>query len=353
MATGSKTEKATPKRKQDERKKGNIFLSKDIVIVSSLLGVFYTMKILFPFIFSTLKEYLLQYISFVGTKTEITETFASEVTFGLIITFFKVAMPIIMASVLISIIATISQTKLLYSTDSLKPKFSRLNPIQGFKRMFSMKSFVEVLKGIIKITILFYIMYNFIESRMILFSKTISMELSASCIILFQSIMQLVVKISIVFIAISAFDYFYQWWEYEKQIKMSKQEIKEEYKQMEGDPQIKGKIKDAQRKMAMSRMMQAVPAADVVIRNPTHYAVALKYDIEKNEAPMLIAKGQDELASRIVKVAEESDVVVIENKPLARAIFATTDINREIPMELYGTVAEVLVYVYRLKEKQI
>ena len=353
MAGGSKTEKATPKRRQDERKKGNIFLSKDVVIVASLLGAFFTLKTLSPFIYTTLKKFTLSYINFAGTKTEISQTFASEITFELVIAFFKVAMPIIMASILISIVATISQTKLLFSTDSLKPKFNRLNPIQGFKRMFSMKSFVEVIKGVIKITILFYIMYDFIEGRIIGFSRTISMDLSASCVVLFHSLMQLVIKISIAFIAISAFDYFYQWWDYEKQIKMSKQEIKEEYKQMEGDPQIKGKIKDTQRKMAMSRMMQAVPTADVIIRNPTHFAIALKYDIDKNEAPMLVAKGQDELALRIVKVAEENGVFVIENKPLARAIFATTDLNREIPMEFYGTVAEILVYVYQLRKKEI
>ena len=140
---------------------------------------------------------------------------------------------------------------------------------------------------------------------------------------------------------------------YERQIKMSKQELKEEYKQMEGDPHIKGKIKEVQRKMAMSRMMQSVSKADVVIKNPTHFAVALKYDLEKDQAPILVAKGKDELALRIIKEAEINDVFVLENKPLARAIYATTDINREIPEEFYGTIAEILVYVYKIKNKNI
>ena len=165
--------------------------------------------------------------------------------------------------------------------------------------------------------------------------------------------MKLVMKICLAFIAISVFDYFFQWWEFERQIKMSKQELKEEYKQMEGDPQIKGKIKEVQRRMAMSRMMQSVPQADVVIKNPTHFAVALKYDLQNNEAPVLVAKGQDQLALRIIKEAEAHDVFVLENKPLARAIYATTDINREIPSEFYGTIAEILVYVYKIKNKNL
>ena len=150
---------------------------------------------------------------------------------------------------------------------------------------------------------------------------------------------------------ISVFDLFYQKWEYERQIRMSKQEIKEEYKQLEGDPKVKGKIKELQRKMAMSIMMQQVPDADVVIRNPTHFAVALKYNPDKDTAPVLVAKGQDELALRIVKVAEENNVFVIENKPLARAIFAATDLNQYLPPDFYGAVAEILVHVYKLNHK--
>ena len=166
-------------------------------------------------------------------------------------------------------------------------------------------------------------------------------------------LMLMVFNISIAFAAISALDYAYQWWDYERQIKMSKHDIKEEFKQMEGNPQIKGKIKEIQRKMAMSRMMQAVPSADVVIKNPTHFAVALKYDIEKDGAPMLVAKGQDELALRIIKTAEQSNVPVIENKPLARSIFSQTQLNQEIPQEHYAEIAEILVYIYKLNKKEL
>jgi flagellar biosynthetic protein FlhB len=163
----------------------------------------------------------------------------------------------------------------------------------------------------------------------------------------------MIVQVSVVFLAIAGFDYFYQWWDYERQIKMSKQELKEEYKQTEGNPEIKGRIRNLQRERARSRMMQSVPGADVIVRNPTHYAVALRYNIEKDNAPVLVAKGQDELALRIVAVGEENGVYVLENKPLARGIYAATRVGAEIPSEYYGMVAEILVYVYRMNNKMI
>lgn len=349
---GEKTEQATPKKRQDERKKGNIFLSKDVITVTSLIGTFFTLKILLPQIIADIREYILLYFNYASTKSEISASFISDMMIGFIIIFAKVAMPLLLITILISIVATVAQTKMLFAADSLKPKFNRLNPLEGFKKMVSAKSLVEILKGLIKISILLYIMYGFIQGRIIMFAKTINMEVYTSSAFLLESIMQLVFNITIAFVAVSALDFIYQKWDYEKQIRMSKQEIKEEYKQMEGDPLIKSKIKDMQRKIAMSRMMQAVPNADVVVRNPTHFAVALRYDIKKDSAPILVAKGQDEMALRIVKIAEENNVYVLENKLLARAIFATTELNREVPAEFYGTIAEILVYIYKLNNKK-
>ena len=162
----------------------------------------------------------------------------------------------------------------------------------------------------------------------------------------------MILRIVIAFLALAAGDFLYQWWHYEKELRMSKQEIKEEYKQTEGDPQIKGKIKEMQRRRAQSRMMQQVPQADVVIRNPTHFAVALRYRPDVDNAPIVLAKGQDELALRIVAVAQGAGVAVMENVPLARALYAQTELNQEIPQELYGAVAEVLVYIFKLDEKK-
>ena len=157
---------------------------------------------------------------------------------------------------------------------------------------------------------------------------------------------------AVAFTVLAFADYLYQWWDYERQLKMSKQEIKEEYKQLEGDPQVKGKIKEIQRRRAQQRMMQQVPGADVVIRNPTHFAVALRYKPERDDAPVVVAKGVDELAQRIAKVAEENGVAVVENVPLARALYAHADLDRQIPQEFYGPVAEVLVYVLKLDQQK-
>ena len=219
------------------------------------------------------------------------------------------------------------------------------------RQLFSLRSIIEALKGILKIGVLLFIIYQFLTGVYRVFSKYLYTDLSTACAHLFDEIFQLVIQISIAYVVLAGADIFYQWWDYERRIKMSKQEIKEEFKQMEGDPQIKGKIKETQRKMAQSRMMQQVPKADVVIRNPTHFAVALRYHPETDRAPIVLAKGQDELALRIVHTAEQNKVAVIENVSLARALYASTDLNREIPPELYNAVAEVLVYLYRMDSK--
>lgn len=353
MAGDSKTEKATPKRRQDERKKGNVLMSKDVITVVSLIGTFFALKVMFPQMLANITAFFYKALEYAQTQSEISQDMVKVLTKDTVIVFLQVVAPIVCISAFLSVVATVAQTKPLFVLDSLKPKFSRINPLEGIKKLFSVRSLFDVIKGIIKISILIAILYSFITKSLLPITRTTQMDLAPSCTVLMDLTMTLVFKICVAFVAISVLDFFFQWWEFERQIKMSKHELKEEYKQMEGDPQIKGKVKEVQRKMAMSRMMQAVPEADVVIKNPTHFAVALKYDFEKNGAPMLLAKGQDEVALRIIKTAEEHDIYVLENRPLARAIYATTDINQEIPADFYGTVAEILVYVYKLKNKKL
>ncbi len=348
---GERTEKATPKRRRDERKKGNVLQSKDIVTVFTLIGGFYALKLTFMSSYSALKGCMLKYFSYMQNKAELSQDLIREMAFDSVLVAARIIAPLMACIVFLSIAATMFQTKPLFVLDSLKPKFNRLSPLQGFKKIFSVRSIVEVLKGIIKISILFYLLYDFIGKQIIELPKLFTLEIPAACGYMFQTVFNMALRIGMAFAVISVFDFFYQRWEYERQLKMSKQEIKEEYKQLEGDPQVKGKIKELQRKMAMSRMMQQVPEADVVIRNPTHFAVALHYDPEKHVAPILLAKGQDEMALRIVRVAEENEIFIVENKPLARAIYATTDLNQQLPPEFYGAVAEILVHVYRLNHK--
>lgn len=252
------------------------------------------------------------------------------------------------AVLIISIAATMLQTQMLITAEPLKPDLNKINPIQGFKRLFSLRSVIETLKGILKIAVLLYLVYTNLMDMISVNHKYLYTDLASAITHMYDSILAMIFQIIIAFAALAAADYLYQWWEYERQLRMSKQELKEEYKQTEGDPQIKGKIKERQQQMARMRMMQQVPKADVVIKNPTHYAVALRYKPERDNAPVVLAMGQDELALRIIKVAEENQVAVVENVPLARALYANAELGREIPPEFYGAVAEVLVYIFRL-----
>lgn len=351
MPGDSKTEKASPKKRRDERKKGNVFKSQDIITIVSLIGCFYGLKYLFPLIYDVVKNCLVRYIEYIGTVNSISNEYTIWLQNQLIIDVAKGAVPLLLISVSLAILATGIQTRFIITMKNLAPKFNRMNPIEGIKKLFSGKSAVELIKNLLKITLLIVILILFMKDRVIEISRTLEMELENSIVYTLTEVIELVELVVMWFIAIAGFDLFFQWWDYERQIKMSKQEVKEEYKQMEGNPEIKAKIRDLQRQRSRNRMMQAVPEADVIIRNPTHFAVALKYDQDANSAPVVVAKGQDEVALRIVKVAEENHVHVIENKPLARAIYASTEVNQEIPPEYYGTIAEILVYVYKLNHK--
>ncbi|MEL7649247.1 MAG: flagellar biosynthesis protein FlhB [Sedimentibacter sp.] len=352
MAGEEKTEKASPKKRRDERKKGNVFQSKDVVTVGVIAISFTMLDFWVPHMYKFIRDIFTKYLSLMETTYDLGENFISmalkDVAYSLLL-----SAGIIMVSVIAaSVVLTGAQTKFLISGESIKFKFSKLNPLSGIKRMFSMRSVVEVLKNLLKISILGYLIYSTIMKRINQVPKLVSIDLMSGINFIFTSVMGIVKSVVLAFVAISAFDYLYQWWEYEKNIKMSKQEVKEEYKQMEGDPKVKGKIKEKQRAISYSRMMQQVPQADVIIRNPTHFAVAVKYNIEKDNAPVVVAKGQDNIAMKIIEKAQENNINIVENVPLARALYKNTDINREIPLEYYEPIAEILAWVYRLREKE-
>ena len=337
MAEGSKTEKATPKKRRDERKKGNVFLSQDAVAVVTLLGSF----AMFWMMSGKIAEQLAGFMRFCFAECDLSGGIVigdalREIMMQALGMMSRTVLPITLVTALCAVVATFAQTRLLVSSELMKPKFSRINPLEGFKRLFSLKSAINALKGILKICILMVIVYISIEGMFHESAKYLYVDLRASSAHLFSRGMSMIVKVGIAFIALAALDFLYQWWDYERQLRMSKQEIKEEYKQLEGDPQIKSKIKEMQRKRAQSRMMQQ--------------AVALRSRPDEDAAPIVLAKGMDELALRIVKVAEENKVPTIENVPLARALYADAELDQEIPPELYNPVAEVLVYIFRLNE---
>lgn len=352
MADGSKTEKATPKKRRDERKKGNTFLSQDAVSVATLLASVFVLILLADTMVTQLGEFFAFCVEKSGSSTSASGVLR-EIGTQAVVVLTKTVLPLTLATAVCAVAATFAQTRFLVSGELLRPKFSRISPAQGIKRLFSLRSIIDALKGILKITLLMVIIYISLKGQFSESPKYLYTDLQTACRHLFESGKAMVLRIVLAFFVVAALDFLYQWWDYERQMRMSKQEIKEEFKQMEGDPQIKGKIKETQRRMAQRRMMQQVPQADVVIRNPTHFAVALRYHPDSDNAPIVLAKGQDELALRIVRVAEEHKVSVIENVPLARALYAQAELDQEIPPELYNSVAEVLVYIFRLTEKKI
>ena len=327
-------------------------MSKDAVAVASLLGTFATLWLVTGMFAEQLGGVMTLCIASAGETPQETVSKSGELGIQGLMVILKTVGPVVAVAILCAVAATFAQTRFLVSTESIKPKFSRLSPLQGFKRLFSLKSLVETGKNMIKIVILLVIIFLSIRDMFLESSNYLYTDLSAAAAHLVEVAGSMVVRICIAFVAVAALDFFYQWWDYEKQMMMTKQEVKEEYKQMEGDPQVKGKIKEIQRRRAQQRMMQQVPGADVVIRNPTHFAVALRYKPGRDDAPIVLAKGQDAVALRIVQIAEENKVAVVENVPLARALYAQAELNQFIPEELYDPVAKVLVYIFKLNDKQ-
>ncbi len=352
MADPSKTEKATAKRRRDERKKGNIFMSSDAVSIAVLVTGVAILYATGGAIATNVYEFFVYSFSLtatVGTNNELQNL--SEFFSRFLYTFAISAGPLFLICVVVAIAATFFQTRMLVTFDVIKPKFSKINPIEGFKKLFSSKAVVDALKGLLKIGILLYLIFSYLFDEMSMFDRFFFTDVRSSVDHIVSMVFGLIVQISIAYIVLAGFDVIYQKWHYENSIKMSKQEVKDEFKQLEGDPKIKSKIKQTQRRMAMSRMMQQVPKADVIIKNPTHYAVALRYKANKDNAPVILAMGMDEVAQRILRVGAENNVEIVENRPLARALYATGELFKEIPPDLYNAVAEVLVYIYKLKGK--
>lgn len=353
MPADEKTEKATPKRRQDERKKGNVFQSNDVATVCSMLVLFHSLKALAPHMYRNFRDAMYMFMGMAADSDSFHQEAGREMLVKAMLLFLESALPLLLIGVLTAVAVTFFQTRMAFSMDVLKFKMERISPLKGFKRMFSIRSVVELIKALIKITILGWVVYVFLKGRMEELSRLMEGTVEGALIFTGNTVISLVDTVGVAFIFLASMDYLYQWWEYEKNLRMSKQEIKEEYKQTEGDPQIKGKIREKQRQMASMRMMQNVPKADVIVRNPTHYAVALGYDADRNRAPVVLAKGADHLALKIVEVGEANGVYILEDRPLARGLYASVEVDMEIPEEYYQTVAKILAFVYKLNDKKL
>lgn len=350
-----KTEPATPKKLEDARKEGQVSKSREVGMGLSLLGLFVVLK----FYIGTLGERFIgtfqsvytRIPEFVGTEgTHDSKAFLSLLT-DCIIDMLIMMAPFLLVGFIIAFVADIVQVKWKFTTKPLKPKFDKMNPIKGMKKIVSTQSVFELVKAVLKVCFLSYLAISTVKDKLLLIYGLYDLTLISALGAIGEVIIDLGIKISAWYMVIAAVDFVYQKMKFKKDMRMSKQEVKDEYKNAEGDPKIKSQQKQRMRQASQRRMMQSIPTADVVITNPTHFAVALKYDADSGRAPIVVAKGEDFLAKRIKEIAKENKVEIVENKPLARMLYHNVELGEEIPPELYQAVAEVLAFVYGLKNK--
>ena len=353
---GEKTEPATQKKLSDARKEGQVAKSKEIANGMGLMALFLVLKIWtgqmgvnFLETFGVIYNRIPQVVNFIGGTAP-----DRELTMLLqqgAIQILLIVLPILLIGIVVAFGSNIWQVKWQPTTKPMKPKLSKLDPIKGFKKFFSVSSLVELVKAFVKIIIIVYISYGYIKNRTNYLILLYDMEIMPALQLILKVVTDLGIRISAVYMVFAFADYAYQKWKFAEDMKMTKQEVKEEYKNSEGDPQIKSKIRSKMMEVSRRRMMQALPQADVVITNPTHYAVAIKYDPAVSDAPVVIAKGQDYLAQKIKEIARENKVEIVENKPLARMLFANVEVGEAVPPEMYQAVAEVLAFVYHMQGK--
>lgn len=354
---GEKTEPATQKKLEDARKEGQVAKSKEIVNAVSLLVTFFVLKNvmgymgekiidLFSFIYNIIPTYSMD-------AADINQAVAVGIIGEAILKLAVIILPIIVVAFAIGFLSEVVQVKWKPTFKPLQPNFSKLNPVNGFKKIFSMQSLVTMLKSIGIVLICAYIIYSELSDRFMLLYNLYDVTLMDGIIAIGEIVFDILINISAVYLVIGFIDLIYQHKKFNDDMMMTKQEVKDEYKNTEGDPVVKSQQRRRMREASQRRMMQALPEADVVITNPTHFAVAIKYDLAIAKAPYVIAKGEDFLAQKIKEEARKYDIEIYENKPLARALYSGVEIGQEIPQELYQAVAEVLAYVYNVKNKEV
>jgi flagellar biosynthetic protein FlhB len=345
LFAGEKTEPATPHKRQEARKKGQVFKSNDLNSAVIILAVFTVIYFGFPYMLNTLRDFIREFL-ISKSIVELTPAMVNAIFLEALNVSVKITWPILAVALVAGLASNLFQVGFIFSSEPLGMKLERLNPVEGFKRIFSKRAMVELLKSLFKLGITAYIVYQLGIKYQQAFPAMMDMEANRMTQVMIKIIFEMAMKIGAALLVLGVLDYIYQRWEHENTLKMSKHEVKEEYKQMEGHPQLKARQKQKQREMAMSRMMSEVPKADVVITNPTHFAVALRYVAEHMDAPVVVAKGQNLVAQRIKEIARESKVEIVEERELARELYYFCDLGMAIPENLYQAVAQVLAFVY-------
>lgn len=348
---GEKTEEPTSKKLDDARKEGQVGKSKEVANAAGLVALFLLLRITLSFIgnnflgiFSAIYNRLPEMVTFYGGYVP-EEEIVGGVRYALLRSLI-IMLPFLFVGFIVAFFSNSLQFKWKVTTKPMQPKLSKLNPISGFKKIFSVQSLMELFKSIAKIALIVYVVYSEIRDKYDVIYLLFNMPLWQGVMTAGDIAISIGFKVSIFYIVLAAIDFAYQKYKFKEDQKMTKQEVKDEYKNAEGDPAIKGKIRQKMQEASRRRMMQAVPTADVVITNPTHYAVALKYDKDLADAPVVVAKGEDYLAAKIKELARDNRVEIVENKPLARMLYHNVEVGEAVPPELYQAVAEILAMVY-------
>ncbi len=343
-----KTEQPSSRRRDQARQDGNFATSKEVSSFFSILGAVLVLYFSGVWMFMGVADFMKKsFLSFGGEMTvQSALGLFSDVSYKLLLLILPA-----MAIPLFGALSYVVQNGVNLSTRPITPDLNRINPLEGVKRLFSLNSIADLVKSVMKLTIITYVVYGTVKAEWLTLPFVMEMELVGALAYMSTISFRIMVKTVWVLALIAGIDYLYQRWNFEKGLRMSKDELKEESRESEGDPHIRARIKAIQREMARKRMMQDVPTADVVVTNPTHLSVAIRYDRSKSDAPVVVAKGSGHLAMKIREIAAENKVPLVENKPLARHLYKNVEVGMQVPVDVYKAVAEVLAYVYRLKGK--
>ncbi len=352
MAEGEdKTESATPKRRSEARKRGQVPRSNDLSSIFVLCALVLALHSLTGMAAAAVLQYFQNAFAHLD-DIRLTPGIVMEQGGTAVLTLVRAVGPLVLLAMTAGVVVNVAQSGFNIATEGLKPNFNKMNPLSGLKRLVSTRSLVELVKALYKIGLVSWIAFATIRGsypQLVLMTR---LEAGQAVSLVGDVAYRMMLRVVVTMLFLAALDYFYQRYQFEKSIRMTKEEVKQEYKQMEGNPQIKARIRARQREISKKRMMSEVPTADVIITNPTHFAIALKYDPEKTAAPVVVAKGQDFVAQKIRAVAQENDVPIVENPPLARALYKQVELGREIPNDLYGAVAEVLAFVFEINQRR-
>lgn len=346
-----KTEDPTEHKLQEARKKGQVFKSQDVISTLLLLATAGMLLLTGSWMVKEIGNFT-RYVFELIPGIDMSKRNINLDAIQTLLVFAKVMAPILFSAFLMALIANFAQIKWVFSTEPIIPKMSKISPIEGFKRIFSVKSLMELAKQVVKLIIVGWVCYKVVKADIMYLQYSVMWDIPTTLHFLKGMVVKIVAYVLVAMAAIAIIDYLFQRQQFMKQMKMSIQELKDEYKETEGNPQVKSKMRQLMRQGAMARMMEEVPNSSAVVTNPTHLAVALKYEQGVTEAPMVVAKGEKMVAVQIKVLAEEADVPIVENVELARALFKHCEVGQTIPVELYKAVAEVLAYVFKLKKKR-